>query len=334
MEIAMDGHPNNAARTPEQPPTLPHAARRNHPSTLDRLLDRLPWSRQTVLFGVAVSLFIHTALILWAALVVWSEPTAAASTGDGDVPLAVVAENDLEDGLLAGLATEVPQLQELEAPDLSAPAEDGPTTAETQTLEVTSTDDASGAGDVESIGGGGVFGAGGGAQFFGVEARGSRFAYVLDISGSMQGDRIKALRSALAASIAGLFDHAHFVIVPYADNATPLVGGQWVNATDRLKSRLLGEFNRIDPAGGTKPLGAFRAVFELTPRPDAVYFMTDGQFEAYEDDLLNLLQRANAGGGKRVPIHCITLIERGAEQTRRTIAQRSGGSYTHIEAAR
>jgi len=305
------------------------AAHRTAQTLLERIENAIPWSRQTTLFALAVSLFVHLALLLWAALVVWGESPASAATGEGEVPLAVVAESNLQTGILSGLAAEVPTLENLREPDLGPPAEGPPTDADSQTLEMTDTGEVTGAGDVESIGGGSVFGESG-AQFFGVEARGSRFAYVLDVSGSMQGNRITELRGALAASINGLFEHARFVVVPYSNTATPLAEGEWADATDRLKRKMLGWFNSIEPAGGTDPRTAFRVVFDLRPRPDAIYFMTDGVFESVEDDLLAMLRRENQGGGTTIPIHCFTMIERGAETTMRTIATESGGTYTHL----
>lgn len=327
--MSTQGETRIAAGTGDAPPIRDGPAGGGVGGLIERIENAIPWSRQTTLFALAVSLFVHLALLLWAALVVWGQAPASAATGDGEVPLAVVAESDLETGILSGLAADVPTLENLREPDLGPPAEGPPTDADSQTLEMTDTGEVTGAGDVESIGGGSVFGEGG-AQFFGVEARGSRFAYVLDVSGSMQGERIAELRGALAASINGLYEHARFVVVPYSNTAEPLAEGEWADGTERLKRKMLGWFNSITPGGGTDPRTAFRVVFDLRPRPDAIYFMTDGVFSSVEDDLLAMLRRENQGGGRTIPIHCITLIEQGAEATMRRIADESGGTYTHI----
>lgn len=313
-----------------QPPAMPEQQRG---SALTRWLN---WSRQTVLFAVAVSLFIHAVLIAWAALTIWSVDPAAAAQGDGEVPLAVVAESELSEILDVGLASEIPTLEELEQQELSTDDLNAPLPESDLTnLEMTDVGDVTGAGDVDTDAGGAVFESDGGARFFGVEARGSRFAYVLDVSGSMQEDqRWPALRGAVNQSVRGLQQHAHFAIFLYSNEAWPLGTGDWVNATDRAKARTINQFNTITPQGGTAPIPAFELVFRLEPKPDAIYFMTDGVFASRDkEDIVRVLGRLNRADGRRVPIHCITLIEDGSAEVMERIARMSGGTYTHIAAS-
>ena len=83
-------------------------------------------------------------------------------------------------------------------------------------------------------------------------------------------------------------------------------------------------------AGGMRvPLPAFDLLFELRPRPDAIYFMTDGAF-VNPEAVVAEITRLNRSTGRVVPIHCITFIEREAEETMKEIARQSGGSYTHV----
>ena len=39
-------------------------------------------------------------------------------------------------------------------------------------------------------------------------------------------------------------------------------------------------------------------------------------------------------GSRKIPIHCITLVERTGEETMRKIAADSGGTYTHFAGTR
>ncbi len=55
--------------------------------------------------------------------------------------------------------------------------------------------------------------------------------------------------------------------------------------------------------------------------------MTDGLFDASVVDTL----RAELRGGRNVPIHCISFVDRSSEALMRRIAQMSDGSYTHVE---
>ena len=86
---------------------------------------------------------------------------------------------------------------------------------------------------------------------------------------------------------------------------------------------------RVTPSGATNPSPAFLVVFANRPRPDAVYFMTDGEFN---DTVVAEIASMNAE--MQIPIHCITFGERGAEPMMREIARQSGGTYTHIGGGR
>jgi hypothetical protein len=73
------------------------------------------------------------------------------------------------------------------------------------------------------------------------------------------------------------------------------------------------------------PFPAFEVVFSLRPRPDAIYFMTDGQFEP---SVAVELARLNVED--RIPIHCICFVSKEAEALMKKIAEDSGGTYTYV----
>ena len=84
---------------------------------------------------------------------------------------------------------------------------------------------------------------------------------------------------------------------------------------------------KVVAGGGTHPADAFEMAFTLKPRPDAIYFMTDGLFdEAVAERVLRL----NRQGSRPVPIHCIAFGTRDAEALMRQMAQASGGSFTFV----
>lgn len=292
------------------------------------------WSRQTVVFALAVSLCVHAALLLWAGLTIWSQAPAAASQGDGETPLAVVAEGELSDIIEVGLASDIP-LDTLEEPTIEIDGMDVPVPeTDLSALDVDDLGDIGGAGDIDTEGGGGVFGGGSGAKFFGVEARGNRFAYVLDISGSMKDERMRLLRGALEASVGGLLDHTQFLIVMYNHEAIPLGEVSWTKSTSAAKRRQLQAFGLVEPSGSTNPVPAFNEVYAVQPPPDAIYFMTDGAFaDAVSEELVRTVSAATGVGGDRVPVHCITLVERDSALIMDRLARMTGGTYTHIEGA-
>ncbi len=190
-----------------------------------------------------------------------------------------------------------------------------------------------GAGTGKGIGAGDGQGGsgGGGAKFFGVEARGSRFAYVVDVSGSMEGPKLATLKRELANSIDGFAENAQFVIFLFESNFQTLgTKDKWFDATTKNKNWIIQQIAAITARGGTEPAPAFVAAFNIRPRPDAIYFMTDGLFDASVADRVAALNKS----GRKVPVHCIAFAERGSEALMRKIAEMSGGTYTYIEGPR
>lgn len=187
-----------------------------------------------------------------------------------------------------------------------------------------------GAGDVSGVGEGGSLGGagGGGARFFGVEAVGSRFAYIVDISGSMAGPKMAALQRELEKSIDELAERSSFHIILFSSDAKPLGGrAKWTEASLKNKKATIQLIEGVNAGGATNPSPAFEAVFELKPRPEAIYFMTDGLFNP---EVASLVRQSNTVGGRIIPIHCIAFVSQDAEDIMRRIANESDGSYTFV----
>lgn len=150
--------------------------------------------------------------------------------------------------------------------------------------------------------GGGMFG-GGNASFFGAAARGKRFAYVVDRSGSMgESDKMRDTARELARSISELPPLAEYAVVLYNDSVSLLQGPlAWRQATRENKAELAAAALAVVPNGGTAPVPALRLVIQgLEPRPDAVFFLTDARFA---EDLPPVIRQLNLR--PPVPIHCI-----------------------------
>jgi Mg-chelatase subunit ChlD len=171
-----------------------------------------------------------------------------------------------------------------------------------------------------------------GTSFFGLEARGSRIVYIVDVSGSMYiDDRLATLKQQLIDSLRELPEHGHFAIVTFQSVPRALMGRGWTAATRANKSAAEAEIENLQAAGGTVPGPAFQVAFDLSPRPDAVYFMTDGEFPQYEQALMGDIEVWNRRGRRPTPIHCITFGTDAASAVMRRIAERSGGGYVHVE---
>lgn len=292
------------------------------------------WLRRApAVFAVALSLFVHMAILSWAAEVVIQGPPAEA--GDDAIALAILTETELTEQLQAWLQGVEQTVEPLALADAF-------TVSELPSLSFNLLEagppgsllDLSGAGRIGRAAGGLELAMGGGsAKFFGVEARGSRFAYIVDVSSSMHGSKMEVLKEQLIASISGLLQHAHLAVYLYNNRVTPVRGMGWHPAKDHVKQDFYVEIMARQTAGGTKPLPAFEQVFNLQPRPDAIYFMTDGEFYTDAGVIVAIIARMNREGRDRVPIHCITYLNDQSAAVMRRIAQDSGGSYRHIEAA-
>ncbi|MDP1660927.1 MAG: VWA domain-containing protein [Phycisphaerales bacterium] len=185
-----------------------------------------------------------------------------------------------------------------------------------------------GAGTGIGIGDGSGGSGAGGTSFFGVEARGLRFAFVVDVSGSMDGEKLDYLKRELAKAIDRLGETASFVVLCFDSETRPLIGTtKLLPAIGKNKKSALEAIGALRAGGGTEPMPALSAALRNRPRPDAIYFMTDGLFDATVVESL----RGELRGGRNVPVHCISFIDRSSEALMRRIAQMSDGSYTHVD---
>lgn len=282
-----------------------------------------------LLFGVLASFFHIGGLPS-------GRPPGESGGNDAGIQMAILTEGELD--AIAG-----PQI---EASTPTAPELEVATPVESELIDASMSDlgdesgggpgiasDAGalgGAGDVagEGAGGSGIGGSGsGGASFFGVEARGNRFAYIVDISGSMAGARLSKLQSELVKSVDGLLETSTFIVIPYESGAEPL-GKKvaWREANNSGKAWARSEIAQLASRGGTVPLPAFEMVFsDLRPRPDAIYFMTDGEFE---EEVVRAVATMNDKA--RIPIHCICYGSEDGSKNLRLIAKQSRGTYTFV----
>lgn len=301
---------------------------------------RRGWWQSAVLAGLAVSFFAHTALLLILAVMMLNR-SPAGDAGEGDeIEFAVMDDSELTELLDAAIGAEQPVIEEelvapvFEMEDLHSPLTDVGTTAVDQSLAAALQN--TGAGDMQQGGASdGLFSAGGSAKFFGIEAQGSRFAYVVDVSGSMDGAREEALKYALISSIEALSDEARFSIVLFSDRATALTGDGWIKCSDATRATARQRISAISVGGGTNPVPAFDIIQSLRPMPDAIYFMTDGEFlpEVEEGVLVAVTQMIRSSDAP-LPIHALTFVSRGAEALMRRLARMTRGSYTHVEGPR
>ena len=189
--------------------------------------------------------------------------------------------------------------------------------------------DLGGGGDLSSGAGGmGLGGSGGGgpgASFFGVEATGSRFAFLVDVSSSMEGRRIINLREQLTKSVNAMTPTSSFVVVAFSTDHM-IIGdkAEWREASDAGKRWARAQFGALVATGGTQPLSGLEVIHQMRPRPDAVYFMTDGEFNDIMPALQTLREKV------KIPIHCICLGSTQGELSMKEIAALTKGTYKFV----
>lgn len=288
------------------------------------------WTPRALAAGIVASLLIHLVVLAIAGQIRFSRAQAGgAGPLTRTVEMAIASETELAEIEKQLLDAEPPPVPDVPTPDLpSLEVMDVPGGDEaTSLIESADLGAEVGAGDV---GGGdlGVGGSGGGAaSFFGVEARGTRFAYIVDTSGSMAiSGKLNLLQQELVKSLEALLENAEFLVVLYNSDASPLGGRErWVEASPAGKRWARSALSNIQAKGGTNPMPGFELVFSRRPRPDAIYFMTDGEFDP---DIAREIMRLNSN--VRIPIHCITFVNRDSEELMRRIASHSNGSYNHV----
>lgn len=299
------------------------------------------WVASAISVGVGLSIAIHVVMVLLAAVMsVGIARAGGAGAGSArdyeltttDVTLTGLAEAPL-DAIAPAAAPVDTELPELPTAGVAEGSGGIDTPASGPGLgQVADGLGGAGGGDIGDGEGLGAGGAGGGAaKFFGVEAKGSRFAYVIDVSGSMQGDKLAQLKVELASSINALLEHMSYLVVAFSNAPQPLGGRHnWTGATEQGKQWAGTLVHQLKAEGGTEPWGAMEMVLTLRPAPDAIYFMTDGQFDPEVADKIEVRNH----GARKVPIHCIAFGDEAAEELLRRIASQSGGTYTHVKGTR
>jgi len=172
-------------------------------------------------------------------------------------------------------------------------------------------------------GGGGTGGAG--ATFYGVRAKGRRFVFVTDCSGSMNGRPFNDLIRELHASIACLPHQAEFAVIFFNHQMIQSPELQMEPATSESKEAYMAWVNTIQPSGGTDPSDALSAAFKM--RPSTIFLLTDGQFTA--DKTLGVIKKFNRA--KRVQIHTIALGGQADADLLRKIAAQNRGELRVID---
>ena len=167
----------------------------------------------------------------------------------------------------------------------------------------------------------------GSVGFFGLQAEGSSFVFIVDFSGSMKGSRFSRARSELVRTLGELTAKQQFFVIFYNHHAQPMyIPGKrvcLVPATRTMKRRARRWINDQQARGGTFPDSALKMALRL--KPDVIFFLSDG---AFQRTARTVAREANEHG---TIIHTIAFEFDGGKLLLKGIAEDNDGRYRFVE---
>jgi hypothetical protein len=177
------------------------------------------------------------------------------------------------------------------------------------------------------------------AEFFGVQARGRTFVFVVDSSNSMRVGKLDAAKEELLYAIRRLSPDQLFYVIFFNGNTVPMMLGDTgepepepVPATTENFLRLEQWVDTVHVDPWTDPHVAMQRAVEMSP--DAIFLLSDGRFTD-RGETIRYLKRENyvrdsKGRRPKVVIHTVGFHQRDGEATLKNIARSYGGSYRFI----
>ena len=123
---------------------------------------------------------------------------------------------------------------------------------------------------------------------------------VIDVSGSMSGEKIVQARAALHQLVSSLREQDRFRLIAFSSGVRRHSSG-WISATPENRRDAADWIRGLEAEGGTNIAGALAEAFSTTPSEEAlgvVVFLTDGQASAGETDPERIADRAEQGRGR------------------------------------
>jgi len=174
-----------------------------------------------------------------------------------------------------------------------------------------------------------------GAEFFGVRATGSRFVFIVDCSRSMNGKKWEDATAELLAAVERLSEDKSFYVIFFDKESHRMFGPEssepdLLPATEENLGRFRQWLTTVELGFHTRPAGSVS--FALTLDPDAIYLLSDGEFEDQTAALLRdkNLARVDRARVPRVTVHTIGFHSRHGQKVLERIAKENGGRYTFV----
>ena len=211
-------------------------------------------------------------------------------------------------------------------------------------------------------------GFGGKINFMGNTGVGRNIVFVVDVSASMssQGDsgtgnrisRFDLLKRELMKTIGRLPPNTQFQVLFFSDFAWPhnevdsknlkafekyawnispdktnvrIPQFRYVTANGATVARSIEIIKDADNPGGTNWGSGLFMALKAYPKPDVIFFMTDGN-KIDAEGWVDAVTKLNLSGGKRTIIHTTAMMEPDAAEELDQLAKRNGGNFTIVTA--
>jgi len=313
-----------------------HTSAMSHAINQYKIEEKSRWKKRVISFifvGFLISILVHINIAFLLSFFIRGGPNNASAGAITTIEFAIDDSQSLTD------LPEGQQLQQQESVQTEASAESLTTTQATLTADASTTLlDSSSQSMAPSLAGGGssgmgtgMGGSGGGTSFFGISSPGSRFCYIVDVSGSMQQqNRLPAAIDELTKSLKRLPDFARFYVLFYSSQVRediPSMQKGWNTARSSTIRRMTKEFDNLRAGGGTMPKSAFEKAFLLRPAPEVIFFLTDGEISGFTVDVLQSM----IPKGTHIVINTIAFGQSANQQQMIDIAKATGGQYKFVQ---
>ncbi len=209
--------------------------------------------------------------------------------------------------------------------------------------------------------GSGTGSGGGGVSFFKQSIKAERIAYVIDYSASMRGKKFELMKKELAKSVKALPDSVDYQLIffagpvwvggdeihgggkgetvsftrdgkPYSwrgKDAADVPRAEWLKSDKEQRKKSLQIIKDTPMIFGTRWDLPIQYALDMTPKPDVIFFMTDGT--AGKDTGSTAKKIGKNAKRKGVIINCVALMEPKAKDAMADIAKQTGGIFTEVK---
>ena len=128
---------------------------------------------------------------------------------------------------------------------------------------------------------------------------GTDWMFVLDVSGSMQGDKLRVLRQGVIQAIEALRPEDRFQVIQFNNGHRALTKG-WVQPGSAEASRALTTVNGLQAKGGTNIFDALDAAYDRldADRPAAIILVSDGVANTGPHEYRDFIEMAKTHDGR------------------------------------